>query len=109
MTEKSDVLPPVPLSDGDLRDVEHHPDVVRVWVPIARPETVYTLAGQHAGDILEFWVETDTRYVSYHYTTPDGAHLAWYRSEPTPKGHTAGAAVEETINKEYRPLREVTP
>lgn len=109
MNEKSDALLPVPLSDGDLRDVKHHSDIVRVWVPINRPETIYTLAGQHAGDILEFWVEADTQYVSCRYTAPNGAYLAWYRSEPTPKGHTAAEAIGETINKKYRPLREAAP
>jgi hypothetical protein len=109
MKQRSDALPPVPLSDSDLQDVAHHADIVRVWVPIERPETVHTLAGEHAGDILEFWVETETRFVSYRYTAPDGAHLGWYRSDPTPKDHAKGAVVGETLTEDYRIFREGTP
>jgi hypothetical protein len=76
-----DGLPPIPLTDAQLRPLLEHGDVVDVWLPAHRPPTVYTLAGEHRGDVLEFYVETPDRFVRFVYEPGDRGGLRW-RSAP---------------------------
>lgn len=107
--QRSTAIPPLPLVDDQLVDLADHPKIEAVWVPDpeTRPANVYSLAGRHAGTILEFWVETADEYVNFRWEPADGEGLAWCRRDPTPKGEADTILVEETL-EDYTPLREVT-
>ena len=100
----TDALPPVPLTDDQLVPLLDQEAIEAVYVPDGRPEAVYTLAGGHGGDILEFYVETATKYVKFRYTMgPDGLRLAWQRFGPWPKDDPHIEVLEMDL-KDYREL-----
>jgi len=76
-----DGLPPVPLTDDQLCPLLEHDRVVDVWLPAHRPPSVYTLAGKHEGDVLEFYLETTDRFVRFVYEPGERGGLRW-RSAP---------------------------
>ena len=80
-------LPPVPLTDEQLAPLADQDTVEAVYVPDGRPASVVTRAGEHRGDILEFYIETDGKYVKFGYTMGGGG-LAWKRYAPTAKTET---------------------
>jgi len=96
-------LPPVPLTDEQLAPLAARDDVDAVYVPNGRPETVYTLAGNHQGDIMKFYVEFAGSYVKFRYGPTENG-LAWLRHEPTSKTEPLGEYVAESIAEDYRPL-----
>jgi len=96
-------LPPVPLTEEHLAPLAEHDDIAAVYVPDGRPDSVYTLAGAHEGDILDFYVETADQYVKFGYTR--GPHgLRWTRFDPTPKDDAFVVSVREDLREHYRHL-----
>jgi len=104
--ERSDALPPVPLTGEFLEPVAAQDHCETVWVPDGRPKRVISRAGEHGGDILSFWLETSDRYFKYEYTSPEGDGLAWYQFKPTAKDDSHAGLIEKQITDEYRPLAE---
>jgi hypothetical protein len=99
----TDALPPVPLTDEQLAPLTEHDAIDDVYVPDGRPDDVYTLAGGHEGDILDFYVETARQFVKFGYQS--GPHgLRWERFEPTPKTDAFVVAVREELRENYRRL-----
>jgi len=102
----TNALPPAPLTDEQLAPLAAHDAIDAVYVPDGRPETVHTLAGEHAGDILKFYVETaDADYVKFRYTmAPDGRGLAWHRHDRVPLDHRLADVIGAELEDDYRRL-----
>jgi len=99
----TDALPPVPLTDDQLAPLADHDAIGAVYVPDGRPEDVYTLEGDHEGDILEFYVETaDCDYVAFRYTmAPNDRGLAWVRHDRIPLDHWLADAIAAELDERY--------
>jgi len=104
--QPTNALPPVPLTEDQLEPLADHESIDAVYVPEGRPETVYTLAGGHRGDVLEFYVETTDQYVKYRYGPAEGG-LAWTRCEPWSKEDPHVDLAERDL-EDYRPLEVST-
>lgn len=103
---RTELLPPVPLTDDVLEQLAEREEIREVWVPEGRPNSIRTRAGVHTGDILAFWIETGDCYVKFEYTSEDGRGLAWHRKQPTQKDEYVSEAVERDLADGYQPLRE---
>lgn len=90
-------LPPVPLTDEILEDVDL-PDGVTLWVSKTRPKSVTTSRGRHEGDVIDFFVETENCYARYTYSGK------WYRYKQIRKDGEYVETFEEFIEDDYRPL-----
>lgn len=104
-------LPSVPLRDEQLRSLLAQQAVTEIWVPEDRPRDVSSGGGEikHSGDIMNFWIEFDDRYVPIRWESPDtDSGLAWYRYDPTHKDEEMFVHhIRRMLTEDHRRLSEI--
>lgn len=100
--ERVTSLPFWPLHDEQLTDFLETESVVEVWVPESRPDR----PDGDKGDIIDFLLEFEDRYVPFFYTSPpDVDDIAWYRFSPITKERGESETKPETLD-DYLPLSD---